>query len=138
MSQTSRTPGAGRFALGLLLCVLPGLAASASDLGKVDYNFQIRPLLSDRCFKCHGPDEKARKKKLRLDTRDGMFKAWRTASQLWRRATPDKSELLRRIFASDEDELMPPPKSGLKLSAAEKDLLKRWVAKAPNISPIGR
>src|SRR5450432_552286 len=48
--------------------------AHGAEMDKLDFNFQIRPLLSDRCFKCHGPDEKARKKKLRLDTREGMFR----------------------------------------------------------------
>ena len=128
MRQPRRTTWAGGFALALLLWALPLLAARGADLGKVDYNFQIRPLLSDRCFKCHGPDESARKKKLRLDTREGLFKALDADLTVVKPGDPGKSELVRRILTPDEDDLMPPPKSGLKLSAAEKDLLQRWVA----------
>src|SRR6185295_16030860 len=78
-------------------------------------------------FTCHGPDEKARKKKLRLDTKEGIFKVLEDGNAVVKPSHPEKSELVRRIFAED-DELMPPQKSNLKLSAAEKDLLKRWVA----------
>ena len=113
----------------ILLCLAEaGGGAFAEESKPVDFNFQIRPLLSDRCFKCHGPDEKARKKKLRLDTREGMFKELDDNWAVVRPGDPNKSEMLRRIFATDEDDLMPPPKSNLKLSPAEKDLLKRWVS----------
>jgi hypothetical protein len=94
----------------------------------VDFNFQVRPLLSDRCFKCHGPDESARKAKLRLDTREGAIKELEDGRAVIKPRDPVKSELVRRIFAEDEDDKMPPPKSNLKLSLAEKELLKRWVA----------
>src|ERR1051325_5519349 len=111
------------------LLILPFANARADDEPKrADFNFQIRPLLSDRCFKCHGPDEKSRKKKLRLDTREGVFKELEDGWAVVKPGDVDKSELIRRIFTSDEDDLMPPPKSDLKLSPAEKDLLKRWVA----------
>src|ERR1043165_8236392 len=60
--------------LALLLSCFSASVTFGADSKRVDYNFQIRPLLSDRCFTCHGPDEKARKKKLRLDTKEGLFK----------------------------------------------------------------
>jgi hypothetical protein len=100
----------------------------ADDAGRIDFNSQIRPLLSDRCFACHGPDEKARKAKLRLDTREGTLKKLEDGWAVIKPGDPDKSELVQRIFAKDEDDLMPPPKSNLELSPAEKQLLKRWVA----------
>src|SRR5881394_1221540 len=72
---------------------------------KVDYNFQVRPILADRCFVCHGPDEKARKAKLRLDLADSAF-AIRDV-QTGKRAVvpkhPEQSELYRRITAKDDD-----------------------------------
>ena len=110
-----------------LLWALPCPSALGADAAKVDFNFQIRPLLSDRCFTCHGPDEKARKKKLRLDTRDGLFKELDDGMAVVKPGDASRSDLLRRIFATDDDQ-MPPEKSKLKLSEAEKDLLKRWVA----------
>ncbi len=102
----------------------PAPVALAADPAKVDFNFQIRPLLSDRCFKCHGPDEKARKAKLRLDLREGILKELEDGWAVVKPGNPAKSEMVRRIFATDEDDLMPPAKSNLKLSVAEKELLK--------------
>ena len=114
-----------------------GLSVSlpAAEAGHVDFNFQIRPLLSDRCFKCHGPDEKARKKKLRLDTREGMFKALDDGFAVVKPGDTNHSELVRRIFSTDPEEAMPPDDSQLTLSAAEKDLLQRWVAQGAEFKP---
>jgi len=114
----------------MLLLLVGGLSqiTFAADAPKVDFNFQVRPLLSDRCFKCHGPDEKARKAKMRLDTREGALKELEDGWAVIKPGDPSKSELVRRIFTADEDDLMPPPKSNLKLSPTEKELLKRWIA----------
>ena len=112
----------------LLVFALLTLSAKAVEPGRVDYNSQIRPLLSDRCFKCHGPDEKARKKKLRLDTREGMFKELADGFAVVRPGDTNRSELVRRILTTDGDDAMPPADSRLKLSTAEKNLLQRWVA----------
>src|SRR5262245_57065203 len=89
----------------LILCVatIPALRVLSGEPAKVDFNFQIRPLLSDRCFKCHGPDEKARKAKLRLDTREGALKELEDGWSVIKPGDPGKSELVRRIFATDED-----------------------------------
>jgi hypothetical protein len=103
------------------------VVAVAADAGKVDFNFQIRPLLSDRCFTCHGPDERARKARLRLDTREGLFKDLEDGAAVIKPGKPAESELVRRIQATDDDQ-MPPEKSSLKLTDAEKELLKRWIA----------
>ncbi|NOS71722.1 MAG: DUF1549 domain-containing protein, partial [Verrucomicrobia bacterium] len=106
----------------LSLCQTFGAAA------KVDFNFQIRPLLSDRCFRCHGPDSSARKAKLRLDTLEGSRKELEDGWAVIKPGDANKSELVRRIFTTNEDDVMPPPASHLTLSLAEKELLKRWVA----------
>ncbi len=115
--------------LAALLTVLsPNSVLLAAEPPKVDFNLHIRPLLSDRCFKCHGPDEQARKGKLRLDTREGALKELADGWPVIKPGDPEKSELVQRIFATDDDDLMPPPKSNLKLSPAERELLKRWIA----------
>src|SRR3954452_19183539 len=77
---------------------------------KVDYNYHVRPILSDRCFLCHGPDEKARKAKLRLDIREAALKA-----RVIVPGKPDESELMARITAHDRTR-MPPAKSNLSLT----------------------
>ena len=121
------------YSFGFVLALVA--TSPAADSSRVDFNFQIRPLLSDRCFKCHGPDEKARKGKLRLDTREGALKELEDGWSVIKPGDPDKSELVRRILAADEDDLMPPPKSNLKLSSEEKALLKRWVAEGAEFKP---
>ncbi len=103
------------------------LALRASEAVAVDFNFQVRPLLSDRCFRCHGPDSGARKAKLRLDQREGALKELEDGMAVVKPGNPDQSELIRRIFTENEDDLMPPPDSHLKLTPGEKELLKRWV-----------
>src|SRR5215831_14844837 len=74
---------------------------------KVDFNYSIKPLLSDRCYACHGPDEKARKAKLRLDTQEGMFKALEDGLFIVKPGDLVKSEIYRRITSDDPEEKMP-------------------------------
>ena len=100
---------------------------AAATAGAVAFNRDIRPLLSDNCFACHGPDSAKRKAKLRLDTREGLF-AERDGKAIVKPGHPDQSELARRIGTSDEDDLMPPPKSGKSLTKAQVALLQRWIA----------
>ena len=111
---------------------------AGSDSRPVDFSYQIRPLLSDRCFRCHGPDAGKRKAKLRLDMREGMLKKLDDAGKGWavvKPRDPEKSELIRRIFTDDEDDRMPPPESHLTLSAADKAMLKRWVVEGAEYRP---
>ena len=115
------------------LTLLVGLAvalspAAGAETNRVDFNFQIRPLLSDRCYRCHGPDAGSRKSKMRLDTLEGSRKELEDGWAVIRPGDVEKSELVRRIFAESEDDVMPPPETNLKLTAAEKELLKRWIA----------
>ena len=88
-----------------------------------DFNRDVRPLLSDRCFACHGPDAAARKAGLRLDLR-----AEAVASGALVPGDVEASEILQRIVHDDPDELMPPPELNKGLNAAEVDILRRWIA----------
>jgi hypothetical protein len=105
-----------------------GFVRGAAPAGKeVSFSRDILPILSDTCFACHGPDEGSRKAKLRLDTHDGALGKGKSGEVAVFPGNAAKSELVRRIFAKDEDELMPPPKSLRQLTPAQRDLLKRWV-----------
>ena len=96
---------------------------------QIDFARDIKPLLSDRCFLCHGPDETNRQAELRLDSSEGLVAPLESDSD--KRAVvpgkPETSVLVQRIFAEDSSEVMPPPDSGLVLSAQEKELLRAWV-----------
>ncbi len=112
-----------------ILATLFALSRPPASVGsEVRFNHDIRPLLSDRCFFCHGPDEKKREAKLRLDTREGATTdlggyAAITPGQ------PDKSELITRVISHDRDEVMPPPKSKRPaFTEAEVATLRRWIA----------
>lgn len=98
---------------------------------KVDYNFHIKPILADRCFKCHGPDANQRKAELRLDDAHWVLKKTLGHNSYTQRViVPGKSaesEVYHRIFSSDASRQMPPPESNLNLSAVEKDLIKAWI-----------
>src|SRR6266496_6191754 len=135
-----RMPALARLtALTLLAACSTGatLAASAkkqSVTEPVDFSSQIRHLISSKCFSCHGPDESSRKAKLRLDLREEAIKDHKGSLAI----VPGDaagSELVRRITTADPDDLMPPPKTGRTLSAAEIDLLKRWIQQGAPYSP---
>ncbi len=98
--------------------------------GRVDFNYHVKPILSDKCFACHGPDEKKRDSGLRLDTEEGAFAALKNDPHTFAivRGNPEQSELIRRIFSEDPKRLMPPAASNLTLTEGEKEVLKKWVA----------
>lgn len=93
----------------------------------VDYSRHIRPILSNYCFKCHGPDEKERKGGLRLDIRDAAIKPATSGDVAIVPGKPADSELLARITADAADRVMPPPASNKKLTPQEKELLQQWI-----------
>src|ERR1043165_9581876 len=105
--------------LGWLFMSLSSGLPAAGLPGKISFNHHIKPLLSDRCYACHGPDEKSRKGKLRLDTQESAFKALKDGMFILKPGDPSKSEVYRRITATDPDEGMPPPKSNLSLGKEE-------------------
>jgi hypothetical protein len=94
--------------------------------GTVSFARDIRPILSNNCFQCHGPDDKERKAALRLDTKDGLF-AGRDGQPVVVPRQPQASELIARITAKEAGKRMPPRKTGKKLTAPEIDLIVRWV-----------
>lgn len=94
---------------------------------RIDYNRDIRPLLSDLCYKCHGPDEKERKAGLRLDTQLGVEANVDSGLAVIVPGKSAESELFVRITATDPNEKMPPPALGKNLSPQQIDLIKRWI-----------
>jgi hypothetical protein len=107
------------FSLGIF-ALLPAVARAEGSSSTIIFGRDILPLLSENCFRCHGPDEKARKAKLRLDSRDSVLRV----------ITPGKSaesKLVHRISAAEDKERMPPPQSNRKLSSEQQDLLRRWI-----------
>jgi len=95
--------------------------------GRVRYDRDIRPILSENCFACHGPDEHERKAKLRLDVKEGGMYADREGVIAILPGKPDESELLSRLLTGDKDEVMPPPETEKKLNPEEIALIKRWI-----------
>jgi hypothetical protein len=93
----------------------------------VRYRRDILPILSDRCFKCHGPDSATRKAGLRLDQSDAATTALDSGATAIVPGQPAKSAVVARIMSKDADEMMPPPDSGKVLSDAERALLRRWI-----------
>ncbi len=100
--------------------------AFAAAASPVDFRHDILPLLSDNCFKCHGPDEEARKAKLRLDQKTEAFRE-RDGIRAIVPGSRQGSELITRIFSEDPEEVMPPPKSNRKLTPNQKELFARWI-----------
>jgi hypothetical protein len=116
-----------RLVIGMVLGVTC-LPARAAEPGKgVDFDREIRSILSDKCFACHGPDPKRRKGELRLDTPEGTFGETPAGNRAVVPGKLEDSELYRRITSEDDDERMPPPKSGKSLTQAERDRLKAWI-----------
>lgn len=113
----------------------PQGASSTPAGARISFNKQIRPILSDRCFRCHGPDSAARKADLRLDSFDGATADLGGGFGAITPGDPDKSELIARINAHDPDDLMPPPESKLSLSIAERELLREWIEQGATYEP---
>jgi len=111
------------FVLGLFSALLPcSLAAK-----EIEFNRDIRPILSQNCFACHGPDAHERKAKLRLDTEAGSRDALTPGE-------PSESEMIARILSTDPEERMPPPKHGKNVKPEEAELLSEWIAQGATYS----
>jgi hypothetical protein len=128
-------PCVGRFHFALVSAVAlawmtGNLPAYADDSGRVEYNRDIRPILLDNCFACHGPDSASRKADLRLDQRDAAIEMAAITP-----GEPDGSEMIRRTLSDDESETMPPPETKKKLSDAQKQLLVRWIKEGAEYQP---
>ncbi len=123
---------AGSLVLWLLLTLAAYPAARGDD---VDFTRDVRPILVRHCFKCHGPDDKARQGELRLDIREEALKGGGSGEKAIVPGKPDESDLVRRILSDDETEVMPPPTAKLPLTPAQKAILKAWVAKGAMYVP---
>ena len=124
MNSTRQFRG-GKAAQAAALCAVVSIVASsaAAAAESVDFNRDVRPILSDKCFACHGPDANHREADLRLDVGESALDARAIVP-----GQPEESTLVERITAADESERMPPADSGKELTAAEIETLTRWVA----------
>jgi hypothetical protein len=112
--------------LGFLVVV--SLSACADDEpSRVDFNSDIRPILSENCYQCHGPDANRRKGKLRLDAKEDAFRD-RSGHAVIVAGKPDESEIVARICETDDATRMPPPGSGKPLSKAQVETIRRWIS----------
>jgi len=112
--------------LSFVVSVSAALAATSAP-PPVDFNRDIRPILSDRCYACHGPDENKRKGGLRLDKQADAFKELKSGKHALIAGDTTKSTLVERILTADTEEVMPPPKTGKPLTKVQVELLQRWV-----------
>ncbi|MEC7863302.1 MAG: c-type cytochrome domain-containing protein, partial [Verrucomicrobiota bacterium] len=110
----------------ILVSTITAMIWTEFSWSEINFNKDIKPILSENCYFCHGPDKNKRKAKLRLDnftdattSRDGVSAI--VPNDL------EQSELIYRVFTDDPDEVMPPPDAKLKLSKEQKDVLKKWI-----------
>jgi len=122
------------FFVGLLTCSISFYQCSSGEADSVlpdvvDFNYNIKPLLSDRCYACHGPDENSREAKLSLHTEEGAFAAvdGSTTQFVIAPGDPRASAVYERIMSDDPEFQMPPPESNLTLSDYEKELIAKWI-----------
>lgn len=133
--------------IGFLIFIYSISACSSSYEGEenfekalpnqVDYNFHVKPILSDRCYACHGPDEKTREADLRLDLEEEAFAELSESEGKFaiKSGNPEKSEIYHRIYSEDEDLQMPPPSSNLSLTDYEKAILTKWIDQGADWKP---
>ena len=114
----------------LLLAVPLARGAELPLPAKLEFNRDVRPILSDNCYHCHGNDPAHRKAKLRLDVREAAL-----GQEAFVPGKPEESRLIARILTDDVDELMPPPDSHKQLTARQKEILQRWIAGGAEYQP---
>lgn len=131
-----------RFGSGLLTAATLALVldagtttSQAAAANQIVFNRDIRPILSENCFHCHGPDPGSRKAGLRLDTREGIFMTTKKDGPVVTPGQPDKSILWRRVVTADKDDLMPPPETHKEIKPAERELLKQWIVQGAPWQP---
>jgi mono/diheme cytochrome c family protein len=115
------------FGVAILIASANGRVFAQASAGKVQYARDILPILSTHCFTCHGPDEKMRKAGLRLDLAEMAMRKLRSGHQAVVPGDAKASELVARVYSTDDSERMPPAKSKKELKESEKKLLKRWI-----------
>jgi hypothetical protein len=143
-NQNNRLTGIASLTVALTTALVVGCGPSVSvdpDVAQrvpetVDFNFDVKPILSDRCYACHGPDANAREAELRLDTEVGALQAeLRSGGRAFVPGSVRRSEAIRRLFSDDPGVVMPPPESNLSLSEYEKAVIVRWVDQGAEWKP---
>src|SRR5437773_4661895 len=134
MSQTFNQVRSSWFC-GVALIMVAGLPAVAAqrNVAKIDFNREVRPILSDHCYACHGPDENKRKAGLRLDRPEEALKTLKSGERAIVPGDTRRSTLVQRVTSHDPEEVMPPPKEGKALSREQIELLVRWVGEGAPI-----
>ena len=131
-----RIPGFGILLFCLILSCNPNPDTEEIDLpDQISFNFDIRPILSDNCYVCHGPDSSSRQADLRLDLREFATGRLADGKKAIVPGNWKKSELIHRVASSDPETMMPPPEMKRKLSTREIALLKRWIEEGANWEP---
>ena len=110
------------------LCLAAIAQQGVADTKETSFNKDIRPILSDRCFTCHGPDAEERQAGLRLDTMADATAALESGSHALVPGKPSKSEIIARINSKDPDTIMPPPEVGKPVNPEESKLFTQWIA----------
>lgn len=110
----------------VVIVIVGGRFAKAEKMAPIEFNRDIRPILSDRCFACHGPDAGSREADLRLDLREEAT-ADHGGVRVITPGKPDQSEIIARIESEDEDECMPPRDAGKPLTGHDRQVLRRWI-----------
>ncbi len=125
-----------RFSLILVILLFSGVLSLSVFAGQpVQFNRDIRPILSNHCYQCHGPDGPARKSGLRLDQRDHAIAPAESGSSAIVPNQPGQSELVKRILSVDAETVMPPPEIDKPLTPQQKELLQRWIEEGSNYEP---
>lgn len=121
---------ANPYRLLLIGVMVVRFAGTAFAEETVDFNRDIRPILTQHCFRCHGPDEDSTEAGLRLDLRERATMELDSGDRAIVPNHPEESQLLARVTSSDEDLRMPPPEGGEPLSSEEQELLRQWIAQS--------
>jgi len=110
-------------------------ASGSASVAAITFNRDIRPIFSENCYACHGPDKNKRKAGLRFDQEEGAFASLESGDFAIVRGDPAKSKLLKLVASEDNDERMPPPKTGKRLTKAQIGLLREWIAQGAKWQP---
>jgi len=118
------------FGICLLLATLIACNGIEQQEEVISFNTHIRPILSDKCFKCHGPDEKKRISGYRLDTEEGAYALLKDQKNKYGIVAghPETSDVYRRITSTDPEYMMPPPEENLALTKEEIALIGKWIS----------
>ena len=127
LKRGGRRPIVALVAFVSAVAMSPETDQARAATGEVGFNRDIRPIFAENCMACHGPDNNKRKAGLRLDTREGIFEKTPKREPAVVPGKLDKSELWRRVIATNPDDVMPPPDSHKELKLEEKEKLKQWI-----------